>query len=303
VSTKGLRKRKKHHEEHEEHVNHERWLVSYADMLTLLFVVFVVLFAMSKVDQAKFADLAAGLREGFGAPSVAFSGKDGAMDGKGQTATVLPLKPGADPGLTTAVQNSEAVVQDKELKAAIAAQERAKASVDAQAAVREVENLRKIQAQITAALRKAKMDKNVYFAINERGLVVTVVSSDVVFAGDKAELRPGGRKILHAIGPSLRKLPNAIAVDGHTNQLNVPTVNYPSGWELSTARASVVVRALAADGIAQARLTAAGYADTRPLIDPKDPRSVTMNRRVDVVVLSTLSAEQRALLPAIANAK
>jgi chemotaxis protein MotB len=303
VSTKSVRpKRKQRHEEPEEHVNHERWLVSYADMLTLLFVLFVVLFSMSSVDQRKFAQLAEGLAQGFGAPSAAFSGKDGTLTaGAAETTTVLPLNPGADPGLTEAANTANAK-QRAAAKAAVAGADRAKASTDAQAAVREVKNLREVQKQIAAALRKAKMDRNVNFTINERGLVVTVVSSDVVFAGDRAELRPGGRRIVTAVAPSLVSLPNDLAVDGHTNQLKVPTINYPSAWELSTARASVVVRELAAHGLPAKRLTASGYAGTRPLIDPADPRSVTMNRRVDVVVLSMLTAEQRELLPGIAAA-
>lgn len=303
MSVKGPHKRKrKHHEEHEEHVNHERWLVSYADMLTVLFILFIVMFAMSQVDQKKFEDLASGLRESFGGPTVAFSGKTGTMDGQGETTTLLPVNPGADPRLSESVRkdNKEA---DAQARAAVAAAERAKASANAEAAIREVENLRKIQKQITAALRRAKMDRDVHFTINERGLVVTVVSSDVVFAGDRADLRPGGHKILHAVAPSLVKLPNDIAVDGHTNQLKVPTINYPSAWELSTARASVVVRKLVGEGIAARRLTASGYAGTRPLIDPDDPRSVTMNRRVDVVVLSSLSADVRELLPVVAGAE
>jgi chemotaxis protein MotB len=267
-------------------------------MLTLLFVLFVVLFSMSSVDQRKFAQLADGLAEGFGAPGAAFSGQDGPMTGNGQATTILPLNPGADPNLAAAGAPD---TEKAAAKAAVATAQRAKASVDARAAEREVDNLREIQKQITAALRKAKMDRDVHFAINERGLVVTVVSSDVVFGGDRADLRPGGRKIMHAVAPSLLKLPNDIAVDGHTNQLKVPTTNYPSAWELSTARASVVVRTLSAEGIVAKRLTASGYAGTRPLIDPADRRSITMNRRVDVVVLSMLSAEQRELLPAIAG--
>jgi chemotaxis protein MotB len=293
-------KRKKGHEEHEEHANHERWLVSYADMLTLLFVLFVVLFSMSTVDNKKFSALADGLAEGFGSPTVAFQGKQGAMEGKGEVTTMLPLNAGANPGLGMSGEQKTRVT--KEVQAALAKADRAKASADAQAAVKEVENLREIQKRIEAALKKAKMAKDVHFTINERGLVVTVVSSDVVFAGDRADLRPGGVKIVQAIAPSLVKLPNDIAVDGHTNQLKVPTVNYPSAWELSTARASVVVRELTAQGVPANRLTASGYAGTRPLIDPADPRSVTQNRRVDVVILSTLSAEQRELLPTIASA-
>src|ERR671917_795058 len=95
----GARRRKGGHEEHEEHVNHERWLVSYADMLTLLFVLFVVLFSMSSVDQKKFAELAAGLSEGFGAQSVAFQGSAAPLEGSGNSAAVIPIDPGANPGL------------------------------------------------------------------------------------------------------------------------------------------------------------------------------------------------------------
>src|SRR3954452_24538027 len=93
------RRRKGGHEEHEEHVNHERWLVSYADTLTLLFVLFVVLYAMSNVDKAKFAQLAAGLAQGFGAQSVAFSGASAPLEGSGNSDSAIPIDPGVNPGL------------------------------------------------------------------------------------------------------------------------------------------------------------------------------------------------------------
>ena len=304
MSHKSGKPRKKHKGggHAEEHENHERWLVSYADMLTLLFVLFVVLFSMSQVDANKFQKLANGLAEGFGAPSAAFAGKNSPMEGEGgQEGTTLPLQPVADPGLKDSIEKQSDEAMDPALKAAVAKAERAKASRDAAAAVKEVDNLREVQARITAALKRAGQEGAVRFSIDERGLVVTVVSSEVVFAGDRADLRPGGRKILDAIAPALVKLPNKLQVDGNTNQLNVPTVYYPSAWELSTARASIVVRHLGGRGIAASRLAAAGYAGTRPLIDPRDPRSVTMNRRVDIVVLSGLPAEQRALLPSAAG--
>jgi len=91
MSSGGARKRKGGHEEHEEHVNHERWLVSYADMLTLLFVLFVVLFSMSSVDQKKFAELAAGLSQGFGASSVAMTGNVSNLEGTVQNTSVVPI--------------------------------------------------------------------------------------------------------------------------------------------------------------------------------------------------------------------
>jgi chemotaxis protein MotB len=303
MSHKSGKPRKKHGGGHdEEHENHERWLVSYADMLTLLFVLFVVLFSMSQVDTKKFQRLADGLAEGFGSPTVAFSGKESPMEGSsGQDSAVLPLAPNVDPRLQEAVKQKASAADEKAAQDAVAAADRFKAARDAQAAVKEVKNLREVQKQITGLLRKAKLEGHVRFLIDERGLVITVVSSEVVFKGDRADLQPGGRKILDAVAPALAKLPNKIQVDGHTNQLNVPTRNYPSAWELSTARASIVVRHLTGKGVAANRLSAAGYAGTRPLIDPADPRSVTMNRRVDVVVMSGLPADQRALLPSAAG--
>ena len=297
--------RKKHggggHEEERE--NHERWLITYADMLTLLMVLFIVMYAMSQVDKKKFAELADGLKSGFGAKSVAFQSDTSIMDGKGSDTSVVPLNPTITPDLTNAASGNGAGTAtaynpgDPAAKAAVAAADRAKASQQAADAVQEVKNLKAVQDQITAALKAKNLDKSVIFSIDQRGLVVTVVTSSVVFAGDRADLLRPGQEILDAVVPALRALPNSIEVDGHTNQLPVPTVNYPSAWELSTARASTVVRYLIDHGLATNRMSAAGFAGTHPLLPPSDPRAPTMNRRVDIVVLSALPADERALLP------
>lgn len=295
----GAKRRKGGHEEHEEHVNHERWLVSYADMLTLLFVLFVVLFSMSSVDQKKFAELAAGLSEGFGAPTAALSGSAANLDGT--TSQPVSINPAAKPddGSTgTAGMTKE---QQEAVRRAVLAAGRVKASQNAEAATKEAENLKEIEKRIAAALAKAKLLDQVKFTIDQRGLVVTIVTNEVVFAGNRADLRSGGEQILDAVAPPLAALPNNIEVDGHTNQLKARTTYYPSGWELSAARASTVVRYLTDRGLAKSRMSAVGFSDTKPLIDPKDPKSVEMNRRVDVVVLTTLTAEQAALLPAAAG--
>ena len=187
---------------------------------------------------------------------------------------------------------------EKAVSAAADAKDRAKQQKRQAAAKEEVENLEQVKEKINAELAKQGALDSVRYAIDERGLIVTIVTTSVVFAGDRAELLPDGQHLLDAIWPALAPLPNRIEIDGHTNQLNVPTVNYPSGWELSTARASTVVRYLATHaGIAQNRLTAVGFADTRPLYDPADPRAMTLNRRVEIVVLSTLPASERELLP------
>ena len=296
-------KRKRHGGHDEEHENHERWLITYADMLTLLMVLFIVLFAMSQVDKKKFAELAQGLASGFGAKSVTFNAQSSIMDGRGSDSSVLPMMPNVSPQLSnsTGAQTAGATANDAAAKAAVAAAERATATKQAADVAREIDNLKKVQEEITAALKAKNLDKSVLFSIDQRGLVVTVVTSSVVFAGDRADLLRPGQEILDAVVPAIRALPNSIEVDGHTNQLPVPTVNYPSAWELSTARASTVVRYLIGHGMAADRMSAAGFAGTRPLIPPSDPRSVTMNRRVDIVVLSTLPPDERALLPAAAK--
>jgi chemotaxis protein MotB len=303
----GKGKRRKH-AAHEEHESHERWLVTYADMLTLLMVLFIVMFAMSAVDRKKFQQLANGLAEGFGAPSVAFNGKQAALDENSNTSamTVTGAAPSLKEGLAMPSKSKDQRSGDgdaaKQAAEAVAAAERVQIAGRARTAEHEVNNLRAVQTKITKALRERHMEDAVRFNITERGLVVTIVTSEVVFAGDRADLLAGGRSVLGAVGPALRDLPNSIQVDGHTNQLKVPTVNYPSAWELSTARASTVVRFLNDLGIPEKRLSAAGYAGTRPLYPPSDPRAPTLNRRVEVVVLSNLDSQTRSLLPAAAGA-
>ena len=95
-------------------------------------------------------------------------------------------------------------------------------------------------------------------------------------------------------------LPNVLRVEGHANHLPVtPGGQWPSNWELSAYRATTVLRYLASDGLPEARMYAAGYGSTQPLVPATDPTAISVNRRVDIVVLSTASAEANALLPSI----
>ena len=289
------RRRGGHDEEHE---NHERWLLTYADMITLLMVLFIVMFAMSTVDAKKFDQLKQSLSGAFGGSQIVVSGETSTQGRDPDSVSPAAVDLSANPGGSGSTPLSRAQA-DQALRDA----GRAKASQDEQAARAEVDRLLEVQKQVSRRLADAGLLDQVRFTVDERGLVITVLTSSVVFGGDSAVLLPDGRRIVLALAPALAALPNAVEVGGHTNQLPVPTVNYPSSWELSTARASSVVRVLAGTGVAPGRLTAAGYADQRPLYPPSDPRSVSGNRRVEVVVLSGQSAEVRALLPTIANGK
>jgi chemotaxis protein MotB len=286
----GGRWRGKKHEE-EEHENHERWLVSYADMVTLLLVTFVVLYAMSQVDKEKFAQLASGLSDAFGTPvsvipaatpdGSVLDGLPGAID----VASAIPPDPTV----------SDAQVDKAAAEAAVERAERVKA--EAEAAYDELAEARE---RIDAALSKAGFSDAARYEIDERGLVVHIVADAVLFDAEKATLRPEGRKILVSVAPTLKNLPNELRVEGHANHLPVtPGGPWPSNWELSAYRATTVLRALTGSGVPEKRISAAGYADTRPLVPVSDPAAITTNRRVDVVVLSRASAEANALLPGI----
>jgi chemotaxis protein MotB len=271
----GGKRRKKGHEE--EHENHERWLVSYADMLTLLFALFVVLFAISQVDKAKFAALASGLSEAFGAPVTALSSA-----GTNSEASVLD-------SLDAAV--------DVQIPPAPAAQEAQRVAAEARS---EYDELAAARDAIDAALAAAGYAGTARYEIDERGLVVHIVSDPVLFGPEQADLRPQGRDILDAVAPTLTGLTNDLGIEGHANHLPVtPGGPWPSNWELSAYRATTVLRYLAADGVPQDRMSGTGYADTRPLVPGSDPNAVTVNRRVDIVVLSDASAEANELLPGL----
>jgi chemotaxis protein MotB len=284
------RRRPKKHEE-EEHENHERWLVSYADMVTLLMCLFIVLFAMSQVDKAKFAALASGLSESFGAPISVMPGttpEGSALDGLPGAIDIASAIP-PDPS-----------VQDAAVDAAAAAAAAERAKRVAAEAASAYDELAAARAQIEAALAAAGYSGAARFEIDERGLVVHIVADAVLFDAEEAVLRPEGRQILDALAPSLTGLPNVLRIEGHANHLPVTAGGpWPSNWELSGYRASTVLRYLAGDGVPEPRMSATGYSSTRPLVPETDPSALSVNRRVDIVVLSNASAEANALLPGI----
>src|SRR3712207_5621869 len=167
----GGHKGRKHAAHDEEHENHERWLVSYADMMTLLMVLFVVLFAMSQVDAAKFAALADGLAKGFGSPSVALSGHGTKIqDEAAQTA------PFGSPKVAENGGEPRTNTEDRALKKAVKDADRARQQRMQAAAQREVDNLEQVKRRILDAAEQQGLSDSVRFNIDERGLVVTIVT-------------------------------------------------------------------------------------------------------------------------------
>jgi chemotaxis protein MotB len=284
--------RKRHEEEEEHEEGSERWLVTYADMLTLLMVLFIVLFAMSTVDADKYEQLKSGLADGFGRSLSVLDGAEKTIQNKG---SLEQASASHDLLLDELPENQRAQVQ-----AAVdrnARQRTQRAYADAK---NEADRLTAIWRRMQQALRKQGLQDDVQARIDERGLVVSLVSRHVVFAPNVADLTRRGQRILHTIAPVLAGLTEPIEVDGHTNQVKVKPKYYPTDWELSSARAVTALRFLQeSERIPAGRLTASAFGHTKPLVDPQARGSQAVNKRVDVVVLSQVPAETREKLTEI----
>jgi chemotaxis protein MotB len=284
------RRAKKHVEE--EHENHERWLVSYADMMTLLMALFVVLWALSQIDMTKFTAFSQGLQEGFGAP-VTILDDGAAIDAQSES----PLAP-VQVKQQAAIDGTAQTDAEKAAAAEVAAEQAQRTAAEARAAY---DSLAAARDALAAALAAAGYPDAATFTIDERGLVVHVVADQVLFDAEQADLRPAGKKVLDALGPTLASLTEQLRVEGHANSLPVTRGGpWRSNWDLSAVRATTVLLHLTqSDGVPEGRMSATGYSDTRPLVPDSDPQALSINRRVDIVVLSTASPEANALLPSI----
>ena len=277
----------------EEHVNHERWLITYADMITLLMVLFIVLFAISQVDQKRFEMLRDGMAAGFGQTPSPFQGSDAAMSQD----SISPLGPISPARMDVGFGPEGEVQQGADEVERLEWLRRARIQADA---VAEVDRLRDIRDRLYEALRRHGLEDDVRMRIDHRGLTVSLVSRHIVFEPNLASLTERGELVVRTLTPVLRDIPDHLEIDGHTNQVKVKPKYYPTDWDLSSARAVTVLRHLNERGrIPGRRLTAVAWGHEKPLVDPSRPLARQVNKRVDIVVLSGASEETRALFQKI----
>ncbi len=258
--------RRRKHVEHEEHENHERWLITYADMITLLMAFFIMLFAMSQLDLAKFKEFQQGFESHVSGrkPSV-IDGGAGVLDGSTGTQEEMLAQ-------AKAVLNKQAR-QDLARKV-------------------ERDRLLDVEKEFVERVHAAGLADKVGFQLENRGLVVSIVSDEVLFDLGSAELRRDGRKVLGGLAGILRRMPNHVAVEGHTDNLPISGGQYSNNWVLSTARATSVLSYLLDNGLPASRLSAAGYADQRPAKPNATRSGRAANRRVEIVILSNTAPKE-----------
>jgi chemotaxis protein MotB len=248
-----------------EHENEERWLLTYSDMITLLMALFMIMFSISSVNTSKAESLQRSLEDAFsgkilpGGEGVTQAG--GAKRSAEQTAAENPI-----PAIKPISPNNA---------------EGAKAHIQA-----EDESFRELKRRIDAYAKENGIDAQIETTIRRRGLVITVLTDKLLFESGEAVVKAPGRRLLGTVAGLLRSdTTHPIAVEGHTDSVPISTGQYPSNWELSTARASAVVRELSGDGIAERRFEAAGYAALHPIDSNSTDNGRTRNRRVEIALL------------------
>ncbi|MCU0274077.1 MAG: flagellar motor protein MotB [Acidimicrobiales bacterium] len=238
------------HEE-EEHENHERYLVTYADMITLLMALFIILFAMGQqADQEQFDRFRGGLAEAFDNPLILGTGGLVAFPSQAPAPVGLPADSPDLDGPTGHVAPEEADDLVDELE---------------------------------ALLRSEGLDALTSVDVEADGVVVTIDTDGLVFASGSAAMLPAGDDIVAQLVRPFSLVTNRIVVQGHTD--DVPMSGGMSNWELSANRAGAVLHRLIEGGIPADRLSMAGYADTRPVASNDTEEGRARNRRVDIVVV------------------
>jgi chemotaxis protein MotB len=272
------RRHKKHHEE--EHENHERWLVSGYDMMTLLFAVFVVLFAISSTNISKIKELQQSFKEAFSGP-VLTGGK--AMMAAGDASESNKAAPEPPLPSITPVQAVAAAMRTTDADTA----EQAKvADAAAALAAQEEEDFQALKRRIDKLVREAGLAAKVSTTVSRRGLKVRLLTDKLLFDSGSAviENRPA-LSVLDKIGAIVateRRHP--VEVEGHTDDRPIATSQFPSNWQLSGARAGAVVQRLVGAGVSGDRVSLGGYAARQPVASNATGAGRARNRRVEIIL-------------------
>ncbi len=269
--------------EHEEHANHEAWAIPYGDLITLLLAFFVVMYAVSSINEGKYRVLSDSMMAAF----------------RGSPRTTAPIEVGDK---VVKVRRDDTVAglspsQAMKLPEISAAQQKAIAelfatmgrSVQPDAPVVDTPgvSLGRIADQVEQAMAPL-IDLDMITVTRKPLWVEVEIKTDILFPSGSAEIQPEAVPILDTIAGILGPLTSPLRVEGHTDNRPINTLQFPSNWELSGARASRIVRLFESRGIAPGRMSVAGMGEYQPVADNATPEGRNRNRRVTLVILDTI---------------
>ena len=245
----------------EVHVNQERWLVSYADFITLLFAFFVVMYSISQVNQSKYRVLSETFEHAFNSRQLTTD-----------TTSSNPIEKIINP-----IQVGEPALSP-DPSAIDVEQESA-----GDAASTSSGQLQEISALVNERFADLINDELVSVSSNELWLQIELKDS-ILFASGGTDLSLQAQAIFDEIAGILKGYSNPIQVEGYTDNIPINNPRYPSNWELSSARASAIVKLLAARGVAPQRLSAVGFGEFQPVASNEHPAGRAQNRRVALMI-------------------
>lgn len=267
----------------DEHANHEAWAIPYADLMTLLLAFFVVMYAISSVNEGKYRVVADALSNAFGSAPRTLSpvqvGSTPLRGGRWDAPSVIHAGNRIGP-------SAPAPANDPTLLPSMASQMPTPVSFRDQAQLRQAEQqLDGIAERLASAL--APLVARGLITVRRSELWIEVeINSDILFPTGSSALEAHARQTLSTLAGVLRAVPNSVRVEGHTDTLPIATAQFPSNWELSAARAASVVHLFADQGLQPSRLAMVGYGEFRPRADNASAAGRNRNRRVMVIILA-----------------
>ncbi|MFC4764274.1 flagellar motor protein MotD [Dyella koreensis] len=271
-------KRKKH----EEHINHEAWAIPYADLMTLLLAFFVVMYAVSVVNEGKYRVMSESIIEAFNGNNKQIQPVHSnnatpvaPVPAKRSSSTTPPsIAPRLAPPLATRS------LQPQMTSGSLASRETGQ------------ENLQRIQDQVQKALQPL-IDKSLVVVRRSQSWLEIEIRTDILFPSGVARLSEPADVTLRSIAGILAPFPNPLRVEGYTDDVPINTTVFPSNWELSAARAATVARLFSEHGVDPNRLGIIGWGEYKPAADNVSQEGRNRNRRVLVVVLSDQNVPAR----------
>jgi chemotaxis protein MotB len=240
------------------HVNHERWLVSYADFITLLFAFFVVMYSISQVNQGKYRVLSQTLSQAFNAPTELAT----------PSIASVPVEELAVP-TPIAIQNSVATQSEPS------------------------DELNKISDRVNEKFAQLINDKMIKVSSNEFWLQIEL-SDSILFPSAGADPSKQAQVIFTEIAGILKNYTNSVQIEGFTDNVPISSGRFPTNWELSAARAAAIVKWLVAEGVEPERLAAVGYGEFQPVSSNNTEAGRAQNRRVAVMIAKRKIERPRA---------
>jgi chemotaxis protein MotB len=249
------------------HANHERWLVSYADFITLMFAFFVVMYATSKADVKKQIQMADSINAAFRT-----FGLFQPLPNRNGAAAIAHNKEG--PITPTNIVISDELMAPPAVKV----------------------DLEKLKERLSEILSNQIAEHIVSMKIGRDGLIISLREAGFYDSGS-ATVHANSLPTIHRIATALVGSPYDIRIEGHTDNVPIHTEQFDSNWELSTTRATHLTRIFVADGFASYRLSASGYAEFHPVAPNDTAEGRAQNRRIDIIVLPRTSPHPELQIP------